>query len=95
MIKHMVMWNLQEGKTVEDAKMVKSKLEGLKNEIDFLKEIHVYLNYLTSSDRQIVLECLFETEDDLKAYQVHPKHVAVSNFVKSVTNDRVCIDYQM
>ena len=42
MIKHMVMWNLQEGKTVEDAKMVKSKLEGLKNEIDFLKEIHVY-----------------------------------------------------
>ena len=93
MIKHIVAWNLKDGVNESEKENIKSKLEGLKDKIDYLVDIDVNIESLESSDRKIVLTCLFEKEADLKAYQVNEEHVKVSGYVKSVTDNRVCIDY--
>ena len=36
-----------------------------------------------------------ETMDDLNAYKVDPRHVAVSDICKSIRADRVAVDYEM
>ena len=42
-----------------------------------------------------VLVSEFETMDDLNAYKVDPRHVAVSDICKSIRADRVAVDYEM
>ncbi len=41
-----------------------------------------------------VLVSEFETMDDLNAYKVDPRHVAVSDICKSIRADRVAVDYE-
>ena len=41
------------------------------------------------------LDGVFETMDDLNAYKVDPRHVAVSDICKSIRADRVAVDYEM
>ncbi|MCL2638162.1 MAG: Dabb family protein [Oscillospiraceae bacterium] len=36
---------------------------------------------------------LFESEDALVAYIIHPEHKRVGEFVRAVTKDRACVDY--
>ncbi len=93
MIRHIVAWNLGKGQE-EEALKIKEGLEGLKDQLDYVRDIHVYLDVLSSSDRQVILSCLFDNEEDLKKYQVSPEHIKVSSFVKTVTQDRTCIDYK-
>lgn len=91
MIRHIVAWNL----TDKDAGLkIKKDLEELKNKIDYLKEITVYLNSCHTSDRDIVLSILFDKEEDLKRYASDPYHLEVVSYIKTVTEDRVVLDYQ-
>ena len=94
MVRHIVAWNFKEGANPqEDGAKIKAVLEGLKGEIAGLVEIKVYRDLVGTSNRQIVLDSLFDDEAALAAYQVHPKHVEAAAFVGSVTADRVCVDY--
>lgn len=91
MIRHIVAWNLID----KDAGLkIKKDLEELKNKIDYLKEITVYLNSCHTSDRDIVLSILFDKEEDLKRYALDPYHLEVVSYIKTVTEDRVALDYQ-
>lgn len=43
-----------------------------------------------------MLDSTFENEDSLKAYAVHPKHVAVADSkVRPYTAIRSCMDYEI
>jgi heme-degrading monooxygenase HmoA len=99
MINHFVLWNfkdtLAEQEKEECGKKIKKSLEELSGQIDGLVEIKVSLNQLESSDRELVLISTFEHEAALKEYQIHPKHIEISNYVKQNTCDRVCIDYEI
>lgn len=97
MLRHIVTWNYKDGfsdnENKENAKKLKLEIEALKQCIDGIVELNVYINALSSSNRAIVLNSLFESEDALAAYQIHPEHKRVSTYVGAFIQDRACIDY--
>lgn len=99
MVRHLVMWKVQatdERTKEENMVEMKARLMALSGQIEELKAIEVGINF-NSSDAayDVVLETNFDTEEDLNAYQIHPKHQAVVGFVKSVATARVVVDYEM
>jgi len=97
MVRHIVAWNYRDGFTdaenMANALKVKDGLESLIHAIDGIVEIKVHINELSSSNKDIVLNSLFESEEALKNYQIHPEHKKIGEFVGSVTQNRACIDY--
>jgi hypothetical protein len=97
MVRHIVAWNFADGFTVDEnrnnAEIMKKELENLKGMIEGLVSIEVFINQLESSDSDILLDSLFDSEEALNAYIVHPEHVRVgTNYVKPVVKNRKCID---
>lgn len=80
----------------DKAMAIKKNLEALKDKISYIKEIHVGINFNeTESASDIVLESVFETVDDLNAYQNHPDHKAVgANYVRPNVSERRVVDYE-
>jgi len=96
MIKHIILWNFQEGKGSEENKLkIKNALEELKNKIPGIVEIEVITNPIAGSNAEIMLNSIFESVDALNNYQIHEEHVKVATFVKSVTCNRMCMDYEL
>jgi len=93
MIRHIVAWNLLEGQEDAAAK-IKTDLEALKDQLDYLRSIQVYVNTLESSSRSLVLETTFDNEDDLRRYAVAPEHLKCVDFIKTVTEGRIALDFQ-
>ncbi|MDQ0149727.1 Dabb family protein [Eubacterium multiforme] len=95
MIKHIVMWNLKEENKLENAKKLKASLEGLKEEINEIKEIEVGININNSdASMDVILYSVFNTLEDLDIYQNHPKHLKVKEFVKNISTDRKVVDFE-
>ncbi len=100
MIKHVILWQLKDELTKEQISEVKagikSGLEGLKGEIPGLINIKVVTEGLASSNADVMLDSTFESEEALKGYATHPKHVAVADGkVRPYTASRVCMDYEV
>ncbi|HHV11720.1 MAG TPA: Dabb family protein [Clostridiales bacterium] len=98
MVKHFVAWNfaehLSEEERVVKAAQMKKELEGLKDLIPGVVSINVYLDQLSTSDSDLVLDSVFVDEEALKAYIVHPEHVRVgTNYVRPITCNRKCVDF--
>ena len=87
MIRHIVMWKFREG-TGEKANEFLTKLAALDGVIPQLKKSEVARN-IGKDNYDAVLVSEFETMDDLNAYKVDPRHVAVSDICKSIRADRV------
>ncbi len=97
MVRHIVAWNYADGFTDDEnrknAEIMKKELENLKDLINGIVEIKVYINPMDTSDSDILLDSTFESEEALKAYIIHPEHVRVgTNYVKPVVKNRKCID---
>ncbi len=100
MVKHVILWQLKDELSAEEKVNVKDGikegLESLKGKIPGLVEIQVNVNGLESSNADLMLDSLFEDEAALKAYAVHPEHVAVADGkVRPYTKSRVCLDYEV
>lgn len=101
MVKHIILWKLRsdlsEAQKMEAALAIKQGLEGLKGQVPGLIDIHVQATgQLTSSNADIMLDSTLESEDALKAYAVHPAHVAVANgIVRPNTELRTCLDFEL
>ena len=98
MVKHVILWNLKSSYSDEEKseikKNIKKEIEGLKGKIPGLIDIIVNIEGLGSSNADLMLDSLFESEQALKDYAVHPEHVKVAdNFVRPHTEKRSCIDY--
>ncbi len=96
MVKHIILWKLKsESNNPEIKKNIKENLENLKGKIDGLLEISVQTECLSSSNVDIMLYSVLESEQALKAYAVHPDHVYVADtFVRPFTETRSCIDFE-
>lgn len=96
MVKHIILWKLkEENNTAEIKNGIKQNLEGLLGKIDGLIEIKVQTECLKSSNVDVMLYSVFETEEALKNYAVHPEHVKVADtFVRPYTAIRSCIDFE-
>ena len=100
MVKHVILWTLKDeysGVEIDKIKAdIKAGLEGLKGQIPGLVEIKVNIKPLASSNCDLMLDSLFDNEESLKGYAVHPKHVEVADGkVRPYTASRVCMDYEV
>lgn len=100
MVKHIILWQLKDEFTTDkkaDIKAgIKEGLEGLLGKIDGLTEIMVETEGLDSSNADVMLYSVFENEDALKGYAVHPAHVEVADTkVRPYTKTRLCLDFQV
>ena len=97
MLRHIITWNYGDGFTEdenrENALKIKEGFEALNNNIAGLVDIRVFINELPTSNKDLILNCLFESTEALAFYKDDPNHQRVSSFVKSVMKDRACIDY--
>ena len=94
MIKHVVMWKFKSGVAESEKQEMKQRLEALMGKVPTLAAISVGLD-ISHKDRSwdIVLYSEFESQDDLKAYAVHPQHLEVADFVKTVVSEAAAVDY--
>lgn len=100
MVRHIIIWNLKEdgfsqAQRLENANMVKEKLESLNGKIHGLVELTVRINNLESSTGDMMLDSTFTDEDALKAYQINPLHQTAAGFVRNVTEGRRCVDFEI
>ena len=100
MVKHIILWALKPEYTNEQKVQIKANikqgLEGLLGKIDGLADIKVYTNGMPSSNADLMLDSTFESEAALKAYAIHPEHVAVADSkVRPFTAVRYCLDFEI
>ncbi len=98
MVKHIILWKLKDSLTGEEKEQVKAGiregLEGLKGKIPGLVDIRVQTKGLASSNADVMLDCVFESEEALKGYSIHPAHVEVADTkVRPYTEIRLCLDF--
>lgn len=96
MVKHIILWKLKpEHNNAEVKNGIKTALEGLLGVVPGLLEISVQTECLPTSNADVMLYSVLESEEALKAYAVHPAHVAAAdNFVCPFTETRSCIDFE-
>lgn len=101
MVKHIILWTLDPALAEEEKKEVKKGikdgLEGLVGKVPGLIDVKVIIDRrLASSNADVMLDSTLESEEALKAYAVHPEHVAVANNnVRPYTIQRSCLDFEI
>ena len=99
MVKHIVMFKLKETLSAEEKMDVmnrfKTAIEALPATINVIRKVFVGLNINGAETWDICLESEFDTLEDVKAYAVHPDHVAAAGILKDAKLDRACVDYEM
>ena len=101
MVRHIILWKLRsehsESQKNAEQKDIKAGLEALKGQIPGLIDIKVIIDgRLDSSNADLMLDSLLESEEALKGYAVHPAHVAVANGkVRPYTELRCCLDFEV
>ena len=97
MVKHVILWKLKDD-LADKASVkagIKAGLEGLKGVVPGLVDIRVITNGLASSNADVMLDSTLADEAALKAYAVHPAHVAVADSkVRPYTQVRMCLDFE-
>lgn len=100
MVKHIVLWTLQRtahGRTAEqNAREIKSRLEALNGRIPGLVKLEVGIDFSRGDfSADVALYSEFVDRDALAAYQVHPEHVEIADFVAVVRETRAVADYEV
>lgn len=101
MVKHIILWTLDPALTdaqkAEVKTGIKAGLEGLVGQVPGLLDVKVHIDgRLASSNCDVMLDSTLESEEALKAYAVHPAHVAVANGkVRPYTVQRTCLDFEV
>lgn len=101
MIKHIVLWKLDDSYSFTEKenilKTFSEKLLGLSGKIDELKSLSVHINSkeASSGNHDIMLDTTFNNYIDMDAYQVHPEHQKVVDYVKTLKRHRACIDFEI
>lgn len=99
MVNHYVFWNLNDSLTKEEriqaGLAIREKLEAVGKLVPGVKSLEVRINELESSNRDVALLSVFESVEALNAYQVHPEHVKAGSYIKSVTCNRTCFDFEV
>jgi hypothetical protein len=100
MVKHIVMWKLNESAEgftkAENANRMKKWLEELKLFIPEIKNLEVGININPSPVAyEIVLYSEFESKETLQIYQHHPEHTKFKNRINNLRTERTVVDYEI
>ena len=99
MVKHIILWTLKPELSAEEKESVKAGikegLEGLVGKVPGLLDVKVNINGLPTSNADVMLDSTLDSFESLKAYAVHPEHVAVADGkVRPYTAVRSCLDFE-
>lgn len=98
MVKHIVLFKLKDEASAEEKlaamNSFKKAIEALPSKITIIRKIEVGLNINPAEAWSIALYSEFDTLDDVKAYAVHPDHVAAGKLLANVKESRACVDYE-
>lgn len=99
MVHHIILWKLKETLSEEEkkevAKGIKENLEALVGKVPGLTSLQIVTDKLASSNADVMLNSVLESEEALKGYQKHPDHQHAANtYVRPFTEVRLCIDYE-
>lgn len=100
MIRHIVMWKLKEAalgaSRAENAVKLKERLEACRGIVPGILHLEAGLAAPgLESTYDVVLVSDFADKAALDAYQVHPTHQALKQFVAAVRDSRECVDYEL
>lgn len=99
MVKHIVLFKLKDEASAELKLEVmhnfKRAIEALPAKIACIRKIEVGLNINPGETWSIALYSEFDTLEDVKAYAVHPEHVAAGKLLAEVRESRACVDYEV
>ncbi len=97
MVKHIILWKLKETFTAaekaEAKAEAKKRLENLNGKIPGMLSLSVIIDGCDSSNADMMLDSAFEDEAALAGYQVNPLHQEAAGFVRSVVENRLCLDF--
>ena len=100
MVKHIIIWTLKDTLSDKEKQNIKNdakkNLELLVGKIDGLIDLKVQIEFLSTSNGEMMLDSTFESFDALKSYATHPEHQSVANkFVRPYTASRSCVDFEI
>ena len=94
MVKHIVFFKLIDNEE-KNKKLVKEKLLSLKNKVEVLQNIEVGLNFANEERAyDIALITDFKNKNDLDIYAVHPYHLEVVEYIKTVALSSKVVDFK-
>lgn len=94
LIKHVVFFKLKDGSAdcIEETSKV---LQGLEHKIEQLRSLEIGKDLLrTERSYDIALIAVFESLEDLQAYQVHPEHQKVIAYMNEVRESSIAVDFE-
>lgn len=99
MVKHIVLFQLdpQMDPALKQQVMhdFKTAIEALPATIPFLRSVEVGINANPSETFDLALYSEFDSLDDVRAYAVHPDHVAAASLIGPYKVARSCVDYEI
>lgn len=94
MIRHIVMWKFKEGtETQQDAFL--TGLAGLYGVVEQIRAQEVRRNCAGEGNYDAVLISDFDSLEDLAAYKVDPRHMAVAALCKAIRESRAAVDFEL
>jgi len=100
MINHLVLWKMKplaDGRTgLENAAILAQRINALKSVIQDCLAIEAGLDFNKSpAAYDVALYSRFKNKEELEAYQKHPAHVAVAEWVSTVVETRAVVDFEI
>lgn len=99
MIRHTVIWRMaaDDAETrAEHAAEVARLLEGLVGVVPVIRSLSVGVNVaVPESNADVALLIDLDDLAALDAYQTHPAHQQVAGYIRSVTGDRLAVDFEV
>ena len=100
MVKHIILWKLNDELSTEQKKAVKTdikkNLEALVGVVPGLTKMNIRTEFLDSSSADIMMDSELESNEALKGYQTHPSHVHVADtYVRPNVSVRLRMDYEI
>lgn len=96
-MKHIVLFQLIEEISSEKRLQLmadfKQAIEALQGRIPQIQHIEVGMNENPDEAWDLGLFSEFASLEDIKAYAVHPEHVAAAGILKGFVKSRACVDY--
>lgn len=98
MVRHIVMWkfkaNAEGAARSENLTRAKALLESLREKIPEIRYLQVGIDLCrTEASYDLVLTSEFADTEALRAYQRHPDHLRVVEFLRKVHEGRVVVDH--
>jgi stress responsive alpha/beta barrel protein len=96
MVTHIVLLNIKPTlNKVEILQELESRLIALNDSIETLNHLEFGKDFNGSDAAyDAALYSTFSTKDDLDAYQIHPEHIKVKEYIVQVTSTRAVVDYE-